>query len=159
MQYINDYRHKKGFTIIELIVVFAILALLVAISVATFSDVRNKQVLKVVSEEVFGMLLEAQGDTLAARDGLLYGVHIEATSTTFFEGSTYSYGAGSNIVYIFKQPVIATTTDMIGSLPIDIVFTKLNGVPDKSGTLILSDQTGFSSTTIRIYPSGLIEYD
>lgn len=148
-------RARGGFTLVEIIVVIAILGVIATISVAAFVNMNKSSMLRAARDEVYGALSFARERTLASENDMVYGVHLSTSSVTRFEGNTYTAGSASNVVYSFGAMVSATST-LITQNP-NIIFRRLTGVPSATGTIFIYN--GESTTTVQIHGSGLVEYE
>lgn len=148
---------ERGFTLAEIVVVSAIIALVALISAGTFQNLHRASGLRASAGEVYRAFTDARTKTLASEDDTVYGVRIATTSVIRFTGPTYSAGAATNITYTFGAGVTATGTLAVSGT--NITFQRLTGKPSATGTVYLRDAGKGSTTTITIHASGLIEYD
>ncbi len=145
----------RGFTYIELVIVLAILALIAVLSMATFQSVVRNSAGRVASQEIADALRDARSNTLAAKNDTVYGVRIASTSVTRFVGGTYTSGHASNTVYTYEAGAYATGTLVIG--PTDIVFARLTGMPNATGSIFVHDMDGTLTATVTLSGTGLVE--
>ncbi len=148
-------RISGGFTLVEIIVVIAILGVIATISVVAFVNMNKSSMLRAARDEVYGALSFARERTLASENNMVYGVHLSTSSVTRFDGGTYTAGSAGNVVYSFGAVVSATST-LITQNP-NIIFQRLTGVPSATGTIFI--RNGESTTTVQIHGSGLVEYE
>ena len=153
----NQKPRIKGFTLIEIIVVLLILGIIVSISATAFERMYRESALKAGGSEVYGALISARSRTLAAQNDTTHGVFVSSTTVTRFEGSSYSPSSSTSVSYTFEGGVTATSTFITSGTP--IIFTRLTGEPNASGTIYVRNNDGTNTTTITISASGLIEYD
>jgi prepilin-type N-terminal cleavage/methylation domain-containing protein len=146
----------EAFTLVEILVVIAILAIVVALTASGFRNMGRASALKIATEEVHSALSGARAKTLASDGDTVYGVRVGTSSVTRFTGTTYVVGDPQNVTYVFEGGVSATGTFVASST--DILFSRLTGASNASGTIRLVGESDFSSTTVRIHASGLIEY-
>jgi prepilin-type N-terminal cleavage/methylation domain-containing protein len=144
---------KQGFSIIEILVVAAILGILATVSLQSFKSLYLNAVLRGGAGEVYDSLSLARTKTLASKDDTVYGVRVSSTTVTRFTGSAYVPGSATNQVYSFEGGVTATSS----LLNTDIVFARFSGVSNATGTIYVRGAE--STSTIRIHTSGLVEYD
>ncbi len=149
-------RFSRGFTLIEILVVIAIIGIISTISYATFRSVYLSSATRSTVLIIADSLREARNNTLGAYADTVYGVRVGTSTVTKFVGDTYIEGAASNSVYSFEGGVTATGTIVTNGT--NIVFTHLSGLPSATGTIIVEDSDRTSSTTLTIYGTGLIEY-
>lgn len=148
----------RGFTLIEVLVVSAIIAVLVSISATTFRSMYVHENIRGGANEVYSALLSAREKTRASEGGQVHGVHVSSTTVTRFEGDTYVPGGASNLVYAFKESVRATSSLMTTG-GVSITFSRLVGTSSVEGTLYVYDTLGSGTTTLILYGSGLVEYE
>ncbi len=148
---------RDGFTLVEILIVIAILGILSAISILTFRALYTNATLRAATQEVYLMLEDARSRTLASEDAFTYGVHIASSSVTRFRGSVYVAGDANNVVYVFEGGVTATGTIVASGS--SIVFERLTGDAAGNGRIYLRDRDGTATNTIEVQASGLIEYE
>ena len=142
---------QKGFSIIELLIVLAILMILLAISIPNITSlVKNPQV-KNTSEEVVNILKLAQNKTLSSDGNSQYGVYFEITASPhqyiLFKGSSF---ATRDTAYdkIYSVPtVIEFSTINLGGGN-EIVFNRVTGTTQNTGNISvrLKDDTSQTKT-------------
>jgi prepilin-type N-terminal cleavage/methylation domain-containing protein len=146
----------KGFTLIEVLVVIAILISLSTIGVGTFKNMREHSALRIATEVVFQEITFARSNTLASANDTVYGVRVASTSVIRFTGQSYTPTSTSNRVTTFDEGV--TATGSLVSSGTSIVFARLTGEASASGTIMVRDKNGEGTTTIQIFSSGLVKY-
>ncbi len=148
---------QRGFTLIEVLVAVAVVAILAAIATVSLSGLRERQALAQGAEEVRSLLLRARSRSLAAEGDSVYGLHLSASSVTIFRGATYSGGAATNETHDL-DPLITIAAYSLAGGGADVVFDKRTGATSNSGTItvaLVSDASETSTVTIRA--TGLIE--
>ena len=149
---------RKGFTLIEMVVVIAILVIVVVIAGASFGGIVERQELKRGAGLVRSTLEEARVRTLSSEGASQYGVHVATSTLTLFPGTTYTEGAPDNeIATLPARTHIASTTLVGGDV---VVFKRLSGATDNVGTItvsLIADEN--ESRTITIQQTGLIELE
>lgn len=147
----------QGFSLLELLIVFALVGILTIISVAIFERMYKNSVLRAAQSEVYNALVSARARTLASENDTVYGVRLASTSVTRFIGSTFVSGTSTNQTYAFEGEITATGTIVSSSTP--LVFTRLTGQSNIEGTIYLRTFGGTETSTVTVHKSGLIEYD
>jgi len=147
----------RGFSLIEILVVIAIIGLLGALSAVGFKSMYESATLRAGAGEVFGALTTARAKTLASDGDQVHGVHISHTEVTRFEGDTYISGASENKVYAFEGGIRATST-LISAGGI-VLFERLTGKPNTTAIIYVYDIFRSATTTIILHGSGLVEYE
>lgn len=146
---------QKGVTLLEILIVIAILGALSALIVGNFSSTRGDQVLKNETEAVVALLQEARSNTLSGLDSSQYGVHIQSDRVILFKGSSYSSSDPSNSPYFIDDAVFISSINLQGGGS-DIIFERLTGETTAYGTLILRRASDASlNRTITISSIGL----
>ena len=150
----QERHHMLGFTVIEMLVVFAVIGALALVSVQTFINMRNIQTLKVSTQDVWLALRSARDATFSAENDHAYGVHIESTRVTRFIAPTYASTTVSNTVYSLSDNVTATST-LTGGVQ-DVVFSRLSGNASATGTITLTQTISGATSSIRV-SNGIID--
>lgn len=100
---------KKGFSLIELLVVFAIIALILGIAIPGFSNYNKAQILKTAAYDLKAVLREAQNSSLQGKKegGCSQGGHVLIGHyITFIDGETgYSMNVLCDIGLRLDYPV------------------------------------------------------
>jgi prepilin-type N-terminal cleavage/methylation domain-containing protein len=148
---------NRGITIIETLIVIAIIGIISSIVFVNLSDFRNEQSLKNTTIDVVSLLNKARQKTLSSVNSTNYSVHFEMGSATLFTGATYNSLDPTNEVIYFNSSV---NIPVQGGLNIgggnDVTFERLTG-DTIGGTIIIrlvSDET--QQKTITINKTGVI---
>lgn len=141
----------KGFSLAELIVASAIIALMATLSVVSFSNFLKRDSLLANSSALAAAIREARSKTLASVKGQQYGVKIDADRFTPFMGSSFA-SSTSDTPYIFASGLWAST-----NIPV-IVFARVTGTTAASGTidLYLAGDPG-TRKTVGVQGTGLVD--
>lgn len=148
---------KKGFTIIEILIVIVVLTIIATIVASAFSRFNNNQSLQSATAQIVSVLDEARSKTLASYDNSVYGVHLQSDKTVLFKGEVFSPSSSDNKDFIFSSKISISDISLSGGES-EIIFKRLMGKTDHSGTItlsLISDSSKFK--TITIQPSGIIE--
>lgn len=147
----------KGFTLIEILVVIAILVLLSALVWPPFMDFKRNESLRAVVLEVESVLQQARSETLAARGGNNFGVKFEVDRVTLFIGNSYDSLDPTNRVTLLPKIVNISNIELTGDSTV-VVFERLTGRALSSGRVdiaLVSDVDNKQS--VFISPLGVIE--
>jgi prepilin-type N-terminal cleavage/methylation domain-containing protein len=146
----------RGFTLLEVLVVIAIMSIVTSITASTMENLQQSVALKSGTDEIYRALTDARNRTLASEGGTVYGVKMSTSSVTRFVGSTYSAGAAGNEVFVFERGITATSSLINSGIP--IVFERLTGESSATGTIFVRNNSGSATSTMILYASGMVEY-
>jgi len=142
---------KKGFSILEIIIVLAILILLMVLILPSFKTIRNNQIIKSTASDVFSALDKARSQSLSSIDSMEYGVHFQSDKIVVFKGTTYSAVDVNNEEVSITSPASISDISLTGGA-VDVYFDRLSGAPNKTGTITISLDS--SSKVITISATG-----
>jgi prepilin-type N-terminal cleavage/methylation domain-containing protein len=148
---------KKGFSLIEIIIVIAILGIVSTIIVSSFAAINRTQGLEKDTELVVEQLRQARSQTLSSQNATTYGVHFASTTVTVFAGSSYNPSDPTNEEFVLKNTSLVLNVSLTGG-GTDIIFKRLTGETASNGTIVVSSTVASRSKTITVYKTGLIEY-
>ncbi|HAS81080.1 MAG: hypothetical protein UR25_C0005G0005 [Candidatus Nomurabacteria bacterium GW2011_GWE1_32_28] len=151
--------YQKGISVIEILLVVAIIGILSLIVFPQFSKIKENQIFKNTIEDVVSTLHSAQSQSLASVDSFEYGVHFESDEIIIFKGNIFSESALDNkIIKIISPANISNVTlGGVSSSSGDVYFERLSGVPNKVGTITVSVPS--TSKIITIYSTGAVGVD
>ena len=150
----NNY--KKGFTLVEVLIVLGILAILSVIIFSTFIEFRKNQALVMDTDTVVEVLRQARNQTLLSKASSVYGVHFTSSKITLFTGENYVENTATNQDFTLNSTDTILTISIVPA-GVDVVFNRLTGETVNSGTITVSLSGGLKSKTVTIYKTGLIE--
>lgn len=125
---------NKGFTVVELLTVVAILAVLGALSLAAFSRFKERQALDVNTQIVAEALREARSKTLDSLEASSYGVHLASSTVSVFKGTSFSPSDPLNEERDLALPVIVASTTLSSS---GVYFHRLTGAASEEGSVFI----------------------
>jgi len=141
----------KGFSLAEMLVVLAIIAIMASIIVSSFSGMGKKEILETTTTSIISVLNEAKSQAISSKDASNYGVRILNNKIISFKNN---YGIENKEIIISNIVTISTSTG-IGA---DIIFNNVSGNTNVSGTITITVLNDISkNSAIRIYPTGVIE--
>lgn len=147
----------RAFTMIELLVVVAIISILTGMTLFGFGGIANNNALTGAHRQVLSALEEARARALASSNDSAHGVHFSATALTLFEGDTYDVSDPSNRVITLSGRVSVSDITLAGG-GTEIVFLKASGATTQAGTITVSLVSDASvSRTVVVETSGRIE--
>lgn len=150
-----------GFTLIELIVSFSIMAILATIGIASFSSYSHSQELDAATTEVITMITEAKSKSLsqvkpATCVSTLDGYQVTVTSNKDYRLSVMCSGAE----IVIKSDKLQGNITFVNPPPVKFLFLVFNGGvtgAGAGGTGI--SLTGYGKTkTITIFANGTISF-
>ena len=142
---------KKGFTLIEIILVVALLVLMGGISVPIYQSLQVRKNLDVATYAITQNLRQAQALSQSGTGDITWGVRISTGNITLFKGINYS---GRDTAFDENTEI---SSNIVPSGISEIVFSKLFGEPQTTGDIILTNINN-DTETITINPKGTIEY-
>ena len=145
----------KGFTLLETLVVIGVGLLICLISFSTFYNLNNNQVLDKGTADVVSLIERAHSESVSSDNFSEYGLHFTSTSTTIFQGKTYSSASTTNELHNLN-PRLVVSTSLSGGVS-DFYFAKTTGEPSATGTITISMLGSTSTKTITIYATGLFQ--
>ncbi len=151
--------YKKGITVIELLVVVAILGIVVLVVLPQFSRIKENQVLKSAVGDVISILDKARSQTLASLNSSEYGVRFESGRVIIFKGQTFTSGAAGNETISIISPASISNVTLGGASGVsgEMYFNRLSGSPSKNGTVTISVSS--ISKIITISATGVASMD
>ena len=149
-------RYKQGITVIELLIVIAVLGIIFSIIIPQFSKTRELQVLKSAVSDVMSSLNKAQSRTLASVDSSSYGVHFQVDKVIIFKGIIFVADVSDNETINIISPATISTIALAGG-GANLFFNRLSGAPSVTGSIVVSS-TNFIKT-ITISSTGTVSVD
>lgn len=148
---------KKGFTVLEILISIVILSILSLISVWYFSSATKVEALQKDRQGLIALLSEARSLSLASKEALAYGVHIEEFKAVLFKGSVYSPSDSNNISYFFHNTVRSSAHSLEGSSD-EVLFSRLRGETTNFGTITLAlRDDALTTKTVTVLATGVIQ--
>lgn len=143
----------RGFTLVEILVVGAILALIGAAAIISFRNSRATAELDAASRNLLSILGLAQARTLAGDTNSRWGVKLETDRYTLFRGSSFA-GSDANQIFLLPQGIEISQIALSGGGS-EVVFQKITGKTAQSGILTLRQSAGNNTAiSLTIDPSG-----
>lgn len=121
-----------GFTLIEVMLVMALLAILAGLSSPFYGRFIFSQEVSVVRDELQGSFAKAQMYSMTGKDNSLWGVALSNGKITLFQGNSF---AGRN-QSVDESYVVHSRVTITGLT--EVVFAHATGRPSVSPTITLS---------------------
>lgn len=139
---------KKGFTLIELIIVIALISILGFLSTGFYSRFYNQNAVSTVTDELTQEFRKAQIYAMTGKQNGNWGVHNNITSIILFQGSAF---AGRNTA--FDETFSVNSNISISGLT-DLIFSRMTGTPSATPTIIISSAN--NTRTITVNSQGVV---
>lgn len=158
---IQQFNNRSAFTLIELIITMAIIAILAGVGFISIFNYKQRQGLSSTTQEIIEVLRNAQNRSLSQESSTRWGVYFNnpASGTDFYElfqGASYATATSvsksvlaSNIQFDIPASGSSST----------IIFSPITGLPNVATTIkisLISSPT--SSSTISVNINGKIQY-
>lgn len=144
--------NKKGFSLMEILVVIFIMAVLIILGFINYRDFEKKISLSSSASQIISALHLSNERTLSSSGNLVHGVHFASDSYTLFSSSTYDVLDPDNEVFNLPSGIEISEINIGGS---DVVFNRLTGATVNSGTVVLRIASNpLETRTVEILPSG-----
>lgn len=144
--------NKKGFSIMEILVVIFIMTTLMVLGFVNYRDFEKRMSLSSSANQIISALHLTNERTISSSSNLVHGVHFTSDSYTLFASSTYDVLDPNNEVYTLPAGIEISGINVGGS---DVVFDRLTGTTTNSGTIVLRIISNPAETrTVEVLPSG-----
>ncbi|MEK7105240.1 MAG: prepilin-type N-terminal cleavage/methylation domain-containing protein [Patescibacteria group bacterium] len=153
-------RSVKGFTLIEAVLVVAVLTLVVGATVPKFSAFSERYQVDNKSDELTQLLRIARNKSMMSESDSPYGVHLvtgTAGSFTLFKGATYATRDTSYDEEVHTLPNGITLGKTVAAS--DVVFTKVEGSTSNAGSITVALQGTTVTHTISVNSAGMVQLD
>lgn len=146
---INHYS-SGGFTLLEVILSLAIVAILTGLSLPVYRTLITKNDLDVATVTVAQSLRRAQALSIAVDGDTNWGVKVQSGGIMLFKGTSYALRDTT-----FDETFVIPTTITTGGVS-ETVYSKLHGLPQTTGTITLTTDNDSSSITVN--SKGMVSY-
>lgn len=143
---------KKGFTLIEFLIVIAILALVAGAILWSLNSFRSRQAVKNTRGEIISALALVRARSLNGLNDKAHGVNFNNEQMTIFSGTTFSAGAPDN--QVISLPLVSLSLNLAGGE--SVVFDRLTGATTNTGTIVINSLSGNDTATVTILSTGLV---
>ncbi len=140
----------SGFTIIEMLLVVAIMSVLTAVSAPLYLNLSNSNQLDAATNLIVQDLYQAQTHSRNQSQDSGWGVAVNGQVITLFSGTSYaSRNVANDVNY-----TVPTAITLSGSS--QVVYSKLYGLPTTNGSFSLVG--GGKASTVTVNSKGTVEY-
>jgi len=141
----------KGFTLLEMALTIAVIAILSGISAPIFMSFVGRNDLNVTTNVVVQSLRRAQSLSLSMESNQSWGVYLESKKVTIFKGLNYvSRDASFDEIFDIAPTISFSGLD-------EVVFDRFTGDTPNSGNIIINSINN-ETKTITINQKGMLEY-
>ena len=123
-----------------MLIVVAIIGIMALIVFPQFAKMRENQVLKSASSDIFSAIDKARSKTLSSVDSSEYGVYFESGKLVIFKGTVYSGSDLNNEIINIISPANISNITLAGisGTSGELYFKRLSGSPSKAGTITVA---------------------
>jgi len=125
---------KKGFSLIEILVVIGILSILVGFVLVIMNSFQKERVLDATAEEIINSLRLAQSKTLASEGASPYGIYFENDRFTLFKGAFFDSASPDNLVHQLPTTLLISQINLTDGTS-SVAFERLTGYAEAEGTI------------------------
>jgi prepilin-type N-terminal cleavage/methylation domain-containing protein len=148
--------HRFGFTVVELIIVVAIVSIIIGVLVTSFRDYANYQSFQATTAEVTAVLTEVQANAKVALNDEHHGFVIASDRIILFQGITYNPIDPANEVVVFSN--VTLTPTFTGGVS-EVRLNKVTGIPSATGTIAVTGVQYGATKTITLNDAGVLYYE
>ncbi|HDQ22549.1 MAG TPA: prepilin-type N-terminal cleavage/methylation domain-containing protein [Candidatus Uhrbacteria bacterium] len=141
---------KKGFTLVEVLVVMAVIFFLAVIIIPVSLNFYNLQVFNETHEQIIGLLKQARSNAFIQKNNADFGLYFGDKQMVLFQGPSYGQRDESQD-FSLKLPALVEISGFS-----EIVFSQGSALPKQSGSLLI--KSGQKQKEIIINEQGLISY-
>ncbi len=136
-------KYLTGFTLVEILVVTAVMAILTAVSAPFYSRFVLQNASSNTSNQLVGMLREAEIYSISGKDASSWGVSFNSGTISLFRVSDS---------VVFARYVTNPHLQISG--PGQIIFSRPAGLPNATGTFVITG--GNNTATIELNAQGIV---
>jgi prepilin-type N-terminal cleavage/methylation domain-containing protein len=148
----NAAAPRRGFTLIEIMLVMGILLILCVVSILGFNAMRDRAALRAAANSLIFALEESKGQAIAGVGGMAHGVHFDSDAYTQFDGDHYSANSGGNDAHALDAGMELSTDLDDGDE--SVVFARKTGFVGKDVRVTISLSDDPESARVILIGSG-----
>lgn len=148
--------NQKGFSLLELLIVIAILALILATVLPSFTNFRRSSLLNTETMNIVTLVNRARLLSVSAKNDTHYGIHFEAGKVVLFDAAAaYSSTDPTNEVYNAPSGITISSIVVNGGGS-DVLFDKITGETSNNATTTILVVGTTASSTLIVRPTGVV---
>ncbi len=138
-----------GFSLIEVLLVVAIMGILAALGTSSYFGYLKNVEIDSVSREIVSVLREAQGRAMAGDSGKKWGVHFVNGDDDYYElfSTATDYSGGTAGAATYLRPGVEFVVPSPGG-SLDVIFSRISGTTAATSTVVISSAGGTATTTV-----------
>ena len=140
-----------GFTLLEVLLSVVIISVLAGLSAPVYESFVRRNDLGLATQNIAFMLRRAQTYARGVNDDSAWGVKVQSSTVTLFQGSSFATRTPS-----FDETFAVPGSISVGGLS-EVYFSKLDAAPSVAGDITLTSTTN-DATTITINSKGMVDY-
>ncbi len=148
----KKHDRAQGFTLIEIILDIAFIAIIFSLSVPLYQSYYARGQLNTAVETFSHALYRAQSFAMMGKSDAAWGVKVNTSSIVVFAGQNYQSRD------VDQDEISDISSNLAVSGVREIVFSKLNGIPDVYGTSTFETANMSEERTITVTPLGIVNY-
>ncbi|OGI67656.1 hypothetical protein A3A05_00665 [Candidatus Nomurabacteria bacterium RIFCSPLOWO2_01_FULL_41_12] len=147
-------KYKKGFSLLEVVIVIAIVAVMSSIGVGFYVNYNKNVEIDSVAKIIIFDLKQVQSKAMIGEGGFKWGIHFANAADDYYEifSTPTDYSNGAKVIvstnYLSSG---ATFSDPATDMTKDIIFNKISGGTSASSVAIVA---GSSTKTISVSSIG-----
>ncbi len=158
---ILNTKYSFGFTIVELLLIIAVITVLGGFGIANYSSFRNSKVLEEQVDVVVADIRETASRARSQESDNQWGIHFDNPAGNNNDYYQIWYGAsyaGGTITERVNLSPGLNFTDPASAASEDVIFSKATGLPTASATIVIQSSATSASGTIQISTQGQVAY-
>lgn len=150
-----------GFSLAELLVAMAIMAILAAVGFSNYAGFKNKQSVEAEVAKITATVRETMELSRSQADSSQWGIHFAnpaGAENDFYETWKGSAYASSTVTKKINLSANVRFTDPADGATKDVIFGKATGLIAASSSIVVESLTGGGTGWVNIDTSGRVDY-